>query len=93
MAGHSGGSVLGGVRRVYPRSASAVGAAAPPSNWGGICPPSVQGAMVRSAGIADSRRIAHGSRRQVEAALHAEHRRLRDTLWELLVKNAPSARR
>ncbi|PSC71718.1 thioredoxin-like chloroplastic [Micractinium conductrix] len=53
----------------------------------------IDGAMVRSAGIADSRRIAHGSRRQVEAALHAEHRRLRDTLWELLVKNAPSARR
>lgn len=30
---------------------------------------------------------------QVERVLDAEHRRLRETLWELLVKNAPSARR
>lgn len=31
--------------------------------------------------------------RQVERVLHSEHRRLRDTLWELLVRNAPSARK
>ncbi|KAL4420616.1 hypothetical protein ABPG75_010272 [Micractinium tetrahymenae] len=53
----------------------------------------VDGALVRTASIADSRRIAHGSRTQVERVLEMEHRRLRDTLWELLVKNAPSARR
>lgn len=56
-------------------------------------PPSLpQGALMRTASMADSRVMA-SSRSQVERALHAEHRRLRDTLFELLVKNAPSARK
>ncbi|KAL4451444.1 hypothetical protein ABPG77_009516 [Micractinium sp. CCAP 211/92] len=53
----------------------------------------VDGALVRTASIADSRRMAHGSRTEVQRVLELEHRRLRGTLWELLVKNAPSARR
>lgn len=53
----------------------------------------IDGALVRTASIADSRRVAHGSRSQVQRVLRWEHQRLKDTLWELLVKNAPSARR
>lgn len=41
--------------------------------------------------MADSRVLAR-SRSQVQAELSSEHRKLRSTLWELLVKNAPSAR-
>lgn len=52
----------------------------------------VDGALVRSASMADSRMLAT-SRTQVQRVLHYEHRKLRDTLWELLVKNTPSARR
>ena len=55
-------------------------------------PHTPQGALVREASMADSRRMA-SSRSQVQAVLSAEHRRLRDTLFELLVKNAPSARK
>lgn len=50
-----------------------------------------QGALVHSASMADSRVLAR-SRSQVQAELSSEHRKLRGTLWELLVKNAPSAR-
>jgi hypothetical protein len=52
----------------------------------------LQGALLRTAGIADSRTVA-GSRSQVQRMLHSEHRKLRDTLWELLAQHAPSARR
>lgn len=58
-----------------------------------VPPPSVpQGALLRTAGIADSRTAA-GSRSQVQRMLHSEHRKLRETLWELLAQHAPSARR
>ncbi|EFN52684.1 hypothetical protein CHLNCDRAFT_138664 [Chlorella variabilis] len=52
----------------------------------------VDGALLRTAGIADSRTAA-GSRSQVQRMLHSEHRKLRETLWELLAQHAPSARR
>ena len=54
--------------------------------------PLLQGALLRSASIADSR-TAVGSRSQVRRMLRYEHRKLRDTLWELLAQHAPSARR
>ena len=41
--------------------------------------------------MADSRMLA-ANRMQVQQVLNSEHRKLRDTLWELLVKHAPSAR-
>ena len=53
----------------------------------------VDGALVGTASIADSRRMAAASRSAVRTHLLTEHQRLRDTLWQLLVRNAPSARR
>ena len=47
---------------------------------------------MRSASLADSRSMA-ANRAEVKRVLSSERRRLRGTLWELLVKNAPGARR
>jgi hypothetical protein len=42
--------------------------------------------------MADLRRVI-GSRSQVRLTLEYERRRLKEILWELLVKNAPGSRR
>lgn len=52
----------------------------------------VDGALIRSFGAPDVRQVG-GSRSLVQSTLIAEQQRLQSVLWELLVKNAPSARR
>lgn len=54
----------------------------------------VDGAVKRSVGLPDLRGFpTRGGRAGVANLLHGEQQKLKATLWELLVKNAPSARR
>jgi hypothetical protein len=54
----------------------------------------VDGAVIRSVGMPDLRQWrAVGGRKQIRSVLDGENERLKAILWELLVKNAPSARR
>lgn len=52
----------------------------------------IDGALVRQLTMADIRGV-RATRADVQNAVHSEHNRLRAVLFELLVKNAPSARR
>lgn len=52
----------------------------------------VDGALVKAVGMGDVRQW-RGTRAQMETVLQSEQQRLKETLWQLLVKNAPSARR
>ena len=52
----------------------------------------IDGALVRTMNMADVRGL-RTTRAEVQQAMHSEQHRLRDVLFELLVKNAPSARR
>lgn len=52
----------------------------------------IDGAMVRQLTMADIRGV-RATRADVQHAVQSEHNRLRAVLFELLVKNAPSARR
>jgi len=53
----------------------------------------VDGALVRTLGMSDVRQSKVTHRSQVESAVQSEQQRIKSILWELLVKNAPSARR
>ena len=52
----------------------------------------VDGAMVKTTGLPDSRRILR-NRSEIKTTLKSERSRLRTTLRHLLLKNAPSARK
>jgi hypothetical protein len=49
-------------------------------------------AQVRQVGMADARQVV-GSRQVMRTRMEEDRRQLRSILWELLVKNAPGARR